>query len=242
MFRPSDSRTPRYALGHAFFSVCVCVLPFLYISIYSFLFSSAILVAYFVLFRDSSPLVLTLFVSAHPQGFTPTRTQRKGTRAVCPALRSPKIWSSTRTYASARWWNTYRRPTRWRALALQPPTSKGATARFTCLMLAASRNARDLISRKHSKVPLIVLTAVTSRCWPGALLIRLVFYYPLGRHPPSPLTSYIFIIYKLGQKGTNCMLARKAEISSELTKTKKIPTSLSVLPRVYFPVNNFGFF
>lgn len=87
------------ALGHGFFFFPLFRFPFLrYFSTFPSSFfcvsSSQSLVFLFSL--------LPSFGSSHPQGFTPTRTQRKGTRAVWPALRSPKICSSTRTHDSAR--------------------------------------------------------------------------------------------------------------------------------------------
>ena len=77
---------------------------YLFLSPRSFLFDFCFL---FVRRRPPESLLFIFFfsfsaLSSHPQGFTPTRTQRKGTRVVWPALRSPKICSFTRTHDSAR--------------------------------------------------------------------------------------------------------------------------------------------
>ena len=111
----------------------------------------------------SLPFSICLFFSLSrlPQGFTLTRTRRKGRRTAWPARRSPKIWFSTKIHCWAKWWNTYRRPTRWRGRAWRPPTNRAATARSTCPALAVSKNAPDLISRKHSKVQPLTVGAVT---------------------------------------------------------------------------------
>lgn len=136
-------------------------------------------VNHFMVLNSGTAVFYLFFFCLYPQGFTLTRTRQKETTTALPVRRSPKIWSSTKTHASARWWNTYRRSTRWRDRAWRPPTNKAATAPYTYPTLAASKNARDLISRKHSKVqPLSLVCCATWSfgCFSFALFFGLLFH------------------------------------------------------------------
>ena len=78
-------RVFRYFLSHLFFALFFLIRSFLplYVRLVSFL------TIFYLPFFSLSRL---------PQGFTLTRTRRKGRRTAWPARRSPKIWFSTKIH------------------------------------------------------------------------------------------------------------------------------------------------